>query len=444
MRKVKILILTILLFSAGIIKLNAETITLTLDKAIELALQNNTETRVAKMEIEKAEAAVNEAFGYALPTLNLSANFMHYFEKPVIFFPDFEAMLTNVTYGVLFEENLLSYDPDKLKSMGLAEMSFVLSNSYETKLEASQILFNSAVFRGIGASKIYLDLSRQSLSATAAKTIVDVKKAFYGILLTEKMSEILKESFENGEKNLKNVESMYEQGLVSEYDLLTVSVQIENLKPKVIQLKNALRNAKNGLKILLGIKQDVEIKIDGEIEYNPTEIPKDAESIKKAMDKNYDLKTFEVKREIDEEMIAIDRSEYWPTIAAFGSYSIAGQSDNFDFMNYNTGLVGLNFSINLFNGMKTNERVQQKEIALYQTDEQIKLMKEGIKTQVQAQLLEIQRVTEQIDAQNKNIELAKKAYEISNVKYKEGTGTQLDTDYSQFMIIFPQKQSLKN
>jgi len=431
--KSKFVLILIILCSLSY-RSNSELLKITLDKAIDMALANNTETKIARMEIEKAEAAVDEAYGYALPTIDLSANLMHYFEKPIIFFPDFEAMLQNSTYGILFQENVLPYDPNKFKPIGLSELSMFLANSFETKLQVSQILFNSSVIRGIGASKIYLNLSQESLKSTASKTIVEVKKAFYGILLTQELLNIMKSSLANAEDNLNNIQSLYNQGLVSEFDLLSVQVQIENLKPTVTQLENALVQAKDGLKILLGIPKENEIEIDGQMDFEKINLPDQFTLIEQALKNNYDLKTLTVKQQIDEEFIELDRAEYWPTVAAFASYSLNGQSDDFNFQNYNTGIVGLTFSINLFNGLRTNEKVQQSTITAMQTKEQLEQLKEFTKLQVSTKYNELKRILKLIDAQTKNIELAEKAYNIAKVKYNEGTATQLEVQNADLQL----------
>ena len=125
----------------------------TLDDAIHTALNNNRDIKVAELDVEKSKDAVDEAFGYALPTLDLSANFNHFLKKPKTPFPDFEALLTNATYSILFDESVIPRDNSKYKPIQTQLQSFVQTNSYETSLTLTQTLFNSAVFRGIGASE---------------------------------------------------------------------------------------------------------------------------------------------------------------------------------------------------------------------------------------------------------------------------------------------------
>lgn len=400
--------------------------TFTLEEAITTALEKNRDVLIAKMEVKKADAAVDEAFGYALPSVDISASLSHFIEKPKTAFPDFEAMLKNSAYSILFDEGILPEDQNKFLPMGTKLQSFAQTNNFSSSLELSQILFNSAVFRGIGASQIYLNLSTEQLKSSVAKTVLSVKKAFYGVLLSQKLLEIVKSSLQNAEENLANVKALHAQGLTSDYDALQVEVMVENIRPKVLELENVLQSAKDGFKIVLGLDQKLEIDVVGKISFEETEIPELSQALALSMDKNFDLKSLETKRNIDEEMIAIERSDYWPTIAAFGSFTYAGSADDWNFNTYNSTTVGLSFSMNLFKGGRVANKVEQAEIAVRQTDSKISLTKDYISSQVKNKLLEIERQKSQINALTRNEELAKKAYDISVVRYKEGEGTQLE------------------
>lgn len=403
---------------------------LTLDEAIQIALENNKDIKIAKLNVDKSQAAVDEAFGYALPTVGISGNFMHYIEKPVFFFPDFGAMLAKSGYSLLYDEGLIDEDKGANINVGLVKQSFVLTNSYEAKVEASQILFNSAVFQGIGASRIYLDLSKVALKGNVANTIMGVKKAFYGALLTKELLSIMEKSLANAEENLKNVKAMHAQGLVSDYDLMQVEVRVENIRPLVVQMRNTLTNATDGLKLTMGLDPKDDVTVKGALEYKAEPVPNYESTITEALENNYDLMTLDYKVKVDKAFIELDRSEYWPTLAAFGNYSYAGQADDFKFQNYSSSLVGLTFSINLFQGGQSHNRVQQSTITALQTEEQKTQLRDYLVMQVKTQLIELERVKSMLDAQERNVTLAEKTYNLATTRYKEGTGTQLDIQNS--------------
>lgn len=399
---------------------------LTLDDAINIALENNRDIKLSRMTVEKAGAAVDEAFGYALPSLDLNGTFTHFLRKPKMPFPDFSALLKNATYAILFDENVIPRDNNKFVPVETQLQSFAQSNNYEAQLLLTQTLFSSTVFRGIGASRIYYNLSKAELNNTISKTVLSVQTAFYGVLLTKQIYEITNASFLNAQDNLKNVKALYEQGLVSEFDMLQAEVQVENIRPIVLQMANTLKSAKDGLKVLLGIDQQEAIDVTGEINYTPETLPDEYDLISEALQSNFGLKSLELKKQVDEAFIQLDVSEYWPNIAAFGSYSYAGSSDKWNFQNYSSLTVGVSFSINLWKGNRTKNRVEQSTITYKQTEEQMNLYKDFLVTQVRSKYSELKRVQTLVDAQSKNVKVAERAYEIARVRYREGTGSQLE------------------
>jgi outer membrane protein len=409
---------------------NAQLQTLTLDEAIHIALENNTDIKVSKMGTDKSRAAVREAFGYALPSLDASATFSHFLKKPKMPFPDFEALLTNATYSILFDENIIPRDNSKYVPVETTLQSFVQTNNYEASLTLTQILFNSAVFRGIGASQIYYDLSLAELRNTISKTKLNVERAFYGTLLTKELLIITQASYENAQKNLRNVNALFEQGFVSDFDRLQAEVRTENIKPVLLQMENMLSTTLNDLKLVLGVDQFLEIDVKGEIVYNPEILPGEEDIIEYALANNFGLQSMNLKMILDKEFIQLDISEYWPSLAAFGNFSYAGSAEQWNFQNYNATTVGLSFSMNLWKGNRTKNRVEQSTISYKQTAEQYALLKEYVVNQVKAKYLELLRVQSLVESQQRNVTLAERAYELATIRYNEGTGNQLEVQNS--------------
>lgn len=422
-RNISFAIMLLLLFSTV---LWTQPQSLTLDQAVEMAIQNNREVKIAKLELEKANSAVKEAFGYALPSLDVSANFSHFLEKPKMPFPDFEAMLTNATYNTLFEENVLPRDDSKFLPMSTKLQSFAQENNYEATAQLTQILFNSAVFRGIGASQIYKDLAREQLKDALGKTSLDVTKAYYGVILSRELLEITRTRFENASEHLSTIRSMRTQGLISDFDEMQAEIQVANIRPVIMQMENVLLSAENGLKLLLNIPQNTDIFIDGKMQYDASVLNSDAELIAEALEGNLTINTLRIKNQLDKEFAAINRGEYWPTLAAFGNYSFAGSAEGSDFQNYKSSMVGLSFSINLFQGGRTARKVEQANIVARQTDTQIGMLKDATALSVTSKLNELRRVQNLIELMQRNIELAKRAYQIATHRYAEGLGSELE------------------
>jgi len=398
----------------------------TLDEAINTAISNNRDISISVLNTKKSQAAVNEAYGYAMPSIDLSADFSHFLEKPKTPFPDFQALLTNATYSILFDEGVIPRDNSKYVPVETQLQSFVQSNMYEASLTLKQIIFSSTVLEGIGASQTYYELAKSELQNTVSKTVLSVQKAFYGVLLAKAVLDITYASFTNSENNYKNVKALYSEGMVSEFDMLQAEVQLENIRPVVLRMENVLQTAKDGFKITLGIDQSEQVDVSGNIELEPLDLSNEDELIQLALENNFSIKSLDLKKQVDEAFIQLDVSRYWPTLAGFANYSYAGSSDAWNYQNYSYSTIGLNLSINLWEGNRTKNKVEQSTITFKQTEEQLLQLKDYTTLEVKSKILELKRVKSLVEVQERTVELAQKAYDISTIRYQEGAGSQLE------------------
>jgi outer membrane protein len=405
---------------------NAQPQILTLEESINLALENNIDIKVAMLNTEKSRAAVREAFGYALPSVDVSAGFSHFIQKPETPFPDFEALLTNATYNILFNENVIPRDESKFLPVETKLQSFALANSYSASVTLTQVLFSSAVFEGIGASQTYYELAKSQLDNTVSKTVLSVQTAFYGVLLAKAVMNITNASFVNAQENFDNVKALYNQGMVSEFDYLQAEVRVENIRPIVLKTENILSTAKDGLKVAIGINQAKDVDVSGEIKLDSIDISNEDELIQEALNSNFDIQSLELKKEVDKAFIQLDVSEYWPTLAAFGNYTYAGSSDKWNFQNYDYSTIGINLSFNLWQGNRTKNAVEQSTITYQQTEEQLAQLKDYTTLNVKSKVLELKRVKSLIEVQERTVKLAERSYHIATVRYQEGAGSQLE------------------
>jgi outer membrane protein TolC len=191
-------------------------------------------------------------------------------------------------------------------------------------------------------------------------------------------------------------------------------------------MENVLNTAKDGLKIVIGIDQKEVVDVSGEILFDSIDISNEDELIKEALTSNFNIKSLELKKQVDEAFVQLDVSEYWPTIAAFGNYSYAGSSDQWNFQNYSYSTVGLSLTFNLWQGNRTKNAVEQSTITFKQTEEQLSLLKDAIELDVKAKIQELKRVQSLIEVQDRTVQLAERSYNIAKVRYKEGAGSQLE------------------
>lgn len=376
--------------------------TLSLDEAIDLALRRNKTISVARLAVSRAESQVREAFGTAMPSVNFSAGFNHNIQLPVFFFP-------NPVTGQV------------------APLRFGLTNGYNVTTQVQQILFNSSVITAISASQLYSDAAEAQLHAAVAEVVTETKKRYYQAIAASGYSAVAEATLTNIREVQRNISALYQEGLVAEFDKIRADVAVANAQPMVLQAKSGRFAALAALQTYIGMDMADSIMVSEGGLTGPEVTPGSDESVAMALKENLDLKAIEQQIEVGRRMVDLSRADYFPTLAAFGQWQNQGQSDTFnDWKSASSMLVGLNFSMNLFNGLRTNEKVEQARIDVNTAQERMVQITDLIKLQVRTLINQLESAKQRSDAQKSTVDQAQRGYEIARIRYREGTGSLLE------------------
>lgn len=395
----------ILLLLSSVAALAQAPTSLSLDEAIAVALKNNRDLKVTRLSLATADAQVDEALGNALPTLDFNGRYTYNFKRQVFFFPDNEGIIRPIEIG---SKNGISAD-----------------------LTLQQILFNSAVFNGVGTSKIYAQISRQQLRAKTSEVVLNVKQAYNTALIAQEVLKVNETLLTNAEANYKDTKALFDAGLRAEFDAIRAEVAVANQRPQVVDARNNYEAALDNLKYLLGYENLGEVKLaltgalPGASSLEAAGLSYD-EAVAVLVENNPQIEALRLNGDVNKEFIQIHKSEYLPTLALFATYKYEAQANTFDSLSFKpSAYAGLNLSLNLFNGGKTKAQVGQAEIEYDKSRYQTAQLIAGLKTRLESVLRRIDYAQQRIQASDRTIEQADKAYRIAVTTYRAGTGTQL-------------------
>ncbi len=396
------------IFISGFAQSPADTLRLTLDKAIEIALKNNQDVLIAREEVDNAHQQIRAAYAGVMPQFSVSGQYERNIKLPVLFIPPNSPFNpTNQTQTISLGAN----------------------NNYSASLYVHQTIFDPRIGTAIQIAKRYGNYSKLGSRSTRQDVELSVKKAFYGILLQQKMVTVMQQSYNLTRANLENVQALYKEGTSSEYDLLRAQVQVANSEPPLIQAQNNLELAVTNLKNLLALKLDQPLKAEGEFRFEQIP-PEEMEAASTAaLLSNPDILQLKVQKSILEKKITVQRAEYFPSLSAFGTYQYQTQDNSFNFNNYkwvNTFAAGLQLSFTLFDGFNRAAQVQQAEIGVRKLDFSLQKAEDGLKIQILQAQMNMQEAKKRIFAQQQSLGQAAKAVQIAGTRYKSGVGTQLE------------------
>ncbi|GJQ21899.1 MAG: transporter [Bacteroidia bacterium] len=388
---------------------------ITLDEAITIGLENNRDLKAARLEVDRAEARVREAWGYALPSLDFSGRYTRALERPVFFLPDFANPSSGRTVPV---------------QIGTA-------HAFDMTLSARQTLFNSTVIVGVGAARVYADVAKQLFRQKQVETAANVRRAFYSVLLAGEVRHLMQQNLRNAEENLRNVRTMASQGLVSEYDQLRAEVGVENLRPEVLRAENNYALAVDALRTTMGIGVSETVDVQGSLVHEPLPEPLLSTAEEIAIRDNPGLAALKLQIEVNEAFVSAEKSNYLPVLSAFGTLQYQAAKNSFAFSAndfFRSAQVGLSLSFNIFQGLQTNAKVDQAVIEVRKSEEQLARTETMLRTAVHSLVLQIRQAQQRIDAQRKTVEQAERGYRIATTRFTSGAGTQLEVNDAQLAL----------
>lgn len=405
-------ILTLCL-AAGVAGASAQ-MRLTLPEALDLALSENPTIKVAEMEVQRFDYVKRQTWGTLLPQVSVTGQVNHQF------------IVQQMSKGF---------------SLG--------SDPYTTlsgAVDASLPLFAPQVYRMMKLNDKQMAAAVEAARASRITLVAEVKKAFYNILLAEQSLDVLHESESTVQRTVDDTKLQYDNGLASEYDLLTAQVQLSNLKPTIIQTETSIRLAKLMLKMYLSIPEDVEIEAVGGLDAMRDDVLAGTDGLTTDVEDNTDLRTLELQEDMLRLQLRAENASRLPTIGAFGNFTVSGNnmgSVKFDMASGGMSSVkdgyfwqnplsgGIRVSVPLFAGLTKMNRSRELKNQISQLSLQRSYARQQVDVQVRAALNDLMTARETMFAQEKTVEQARKAYSISDTRYRAGAGTILELNSAQ-------------
>ncbi len=401
------------------------TFSLTIDDAVRYALRHNPELQTARLEVQRSDARVMEAWGYTMPSVDISSTFNHIITKPKSYFPD------AIYYPLVKLMDSTARVPRPTGQLIELPFSMSPSNSVNASLNVRQILFNGTVFVGVGAAAVYSDLARDLYRQKAVETVAKVRKAYDAALLAKEALEMMRANLKNAEENVNNVRLLRSQGIVSEYDELRATVGVDNLRPAVIFSESNFALAADNLRNMMGLPDTAAVFPTDTLAFTEMDEGIIASAHESVLSANPALSVMNHQIELNRASINAERSTFLPTIVAYGSYSYTAIKDDYristnDF--YAMSQVGITLSLNLFQGLQTNFRIEQAQLERQKSEEQKMSLERTLQLGVRSLVGTLRQSRKRIDAQQRTVETAERGLAIVTARFLSNAATQLEVN----------------
>ncbi len=368
---------------------------LTLDKCVDIALQQQPTVMAAQYNIRAGESRVGEAQSAYYPQLNATGQYSRI--KPIP--------------GTTLSGNTGSFD------------------QYSAAASLTQLIYDFGKTPAqVRIQKLNLDASHSDFDTTRAQTILSVKQAYYGVLQAQRNLEVAKETVSQFSQHLDQAKGFFEAGTRAKFDVTKAEVDLSNAKLNMITADNALRIARVTLSNTMGLNDAPEYRVEDSLSYVKKEMPLD-KAIGTAFKNRPELIATDLRVRAAEESINLARKGYFPVISGNAGYTRESISDaSFRLEGWNAGVV---VSVPIFSGFLTHHQVQESIATFNAAKANEDSLKLSITLEVQQAFLNLRAAAERIPTAELGVEQATENLDIANGRYSAGVGNPIEVTDAQ-------------
>jgi outer membrane protein TolC len=404
-----------------------ETLKLSISEAQTYALQNNRSVQAAKIDIEMANKKVWENLATGLPQLNFASNYQHQFVIPELSLGPY-LDLNSLPDGTLTKNDITNaYKNSPPFALGVA-------NNTVFDFTVSQLIFSGQYFVGLQAAKVLKQMTEKTLVKTEDQTKEMVADTYYLVLVLGENERVLTESLKSVDQTYNELVQMNQQGLNEETDVDQIKISRSNIQTLITSLESQKEISMKLLKYQLGIGFDQLLMLtdslpgiiaQGNIQYlSSTEF-----NVKNSLD--YQLISSQEK--ISALLLNLEKSKYLPTISGFYRHEEQTNQPAFNFAIKD--IAGVTLSLPIVTSGQRNAKVSQARYDLEKSSLNKANVEQGLIMEFETAKSNYQTAFSNFTTNKESMELSKKVYNKTIIKYREGVGSSFELTQNQNQFL---------
>ena len=400
-----------------------------LEEALAFGEQNNRNIKKASMEIRKAYKDQWSTIAIGLPQISANADYQNFIELPTSLIP-----------AQFFGGNEGEF----------AEVQFGTPQTMTAGLTLQQLIFDGSYIVGLEASKIFLKISGNIFEKTLLEIRKNIVQTYSSVLLARENIIFLEKNKNNLEKNLLELNQLYENGFEEEESVEQIRLTLSGVNTQLRYINNIERITLDMLKLLMGfpiksplILSDNLEKLTNDSLFN-FKVPENL-----SLDNNIDIKIAENNLLSETLLYRYERSKGLPRLSAFLNGNYTGNSESFTFTQqgqkwFGAALLGINLQIPVFSSLRRSALSQKAKIAMLQAENDLTETQERILIEVKAAENDYKLAVENYFTNKENLELATRIEKKNQLKYFEGVTSSFELREAQLQLYSAQNNYIKS
>ena len=413
---------------------------LSLDQCIQIALENNSQLKNAKRNVEIAKSGITSSYSSILPSIDASLRRGKYHAGVSNYLTDVpveyeQSTVNREVYDINNPESVIGFIPYSVTGKPTRyEQQVIDQDSYERESNSFNISVSQNVFDGgrwwnrIRQARSNKEASEYDRENTRQQIVLMVKEQYYNVLKQIALLHVSEQSHQSYEEQYKKSKSMYEIGSVAQSDVYKAQASLGTAKSNLIKQKNAVVIAKYNLNFVMGRDPRTELEIIEAAE--EAEVPEIMDSqLNEIIERNPEVKALKANIDYRKFGYKIAKSGFWPSFYLGAEYSRSHSEFDRVYKDYDKNYswyIGGGINFNLFNGFSDKANVEIGKLNYLNAQENFLERKRKLKAEIAEYSLKLEANKELIETNKESLISAKEDFRLQSEKYRVGSGTLIE------------------
>jgi len=369
----------------------------TVESCVQYAMEHYPGLKQSYVNQEITNSQIKGKLADWYPQINMDATYQHYFQLPTTLFA------------------------------GTATKSGV-KNTSGIQFGLTQNIFNRDALLASSTKDIVKKSTEQDIEATKIDVAVNVSKAFYDVLLTEKQILVLDEDIIRLKASLKDATNQYKGGIVDNIDYKRATISLNNVVAQRSSAAELLKAKYANLKQLMGYPADQPLSLHTDSSALENLAMIDTTQTINVRDR-IEFQQLKTQEQLQLANLKYEKWSFIPTLSAFANYNLNYMNEDLGKLynnNYPNSFVGLQLGVPIFQGGKRKQNIRQASLQI----DLVKLSQQNFlnaaNTQFETAMAVYKSDLNTFMALKENVELAQEVYNTINLQYKAGIKIYLD------------------
>ena len=379
------------LLAAGALPLRAQVIdTLTIEKAVSLAIANQPSLHGSEAVVRSANAALRQATAGFLPSVSFNAS-------------DTRSGGTSLVNP--------SFPP-----------SHRTYSNYSAALQGTLTVWDFGKTSGRVSQNSYLsDAASGDYTSAVEVLAVNTEVAYMTFLAAHRVVAVNEEALATASRHLVLARAFFSTGRRPQLDVTKAEVDSLNANVNLIQARNSYRLARLQLENTMGVHPPNEYAVIDSFTL-PATFTSLQEAKSTALRNRPELVASQARVEAGRAAVTTAWGQHLPTIGLFGGYTWNG----FDFPLFSRWNAGLTFTLPIFQGFALDAGVEGAEANRDIAQSALDVLTESIMLEVESQWLAVREADERAVATTKLVQQSAENLNLVERQYAAGVATSLD------------------